>query len=525
MRMSRAAIYARYSTDKQRESSIDDQARVCRARATSLGAEIVTLHADDGVSGSTPVALRHGGKALLADAMAGRFEILFIESLDRLSRDLVEQETIVRRLEHRGLRIVGVSDGYDTSSGASRKLTRGMRGLVNEIYLDDLRTKTHRGLAGQVERGYHAGGLSYGYRSIVGEHGHSLEIDPESARWVRWIFEHYASGWSCQRVAAELNRLGVRSPRGNTWAVSAIYGSPRKGSGIVNNELYRGRYVWNRSQWLKDPDTGKRQRLTRPTSEWQMIERAELRIVDEVLWSAVRTRMRAPRRAGGSVGAGPKPRTLLGGLLRCGKCGGAIIAVDAHHYGCAARKDRGPSVCEGLRARRTTVETRVLSVVRDQLLSPTAIVQMQQRIGTALAARLHDGARVIATRQARLAELGDQIGRLVDAVASTGISVALRQRLLDAESEREALKLSAGNAATLSQLPNDLLARYKRAVTDLRGSLNRYPGRSREILRDLLGEICLRPEGDEIYAEFETRPERILLSGRAASNCGCGDRI
>jgi site-specific DNA recombinase len=523
--MSRAIIYARYSTDKQRESSIADQARVCRARATSLGAAILTLHADDGVSGSTPVALRPGGKALLADAMAGRFDILFIESLDRLSRDLVEQETIVRRLEHRGLRIVGVSDGYDTNSGASRKLTRGMRGLVNEIYLDDLRAKTHRGLSGQVGRGYHAGGLSYGYRSITGEHGHSLEIDPEAACWVRWIFEHYSSGWSCQRVAAELNRQGVRSPRGGTWAVSAIYGSPRKGSGILNNELYRGRYVWNRSQWLKDPDTGKRQRLVRPPAEWQTIERAELRVVDEALWGAARTRMGSPRCTGGSVGAGPKPRTLLGGLLRCGKCGGAVIAVDAHQYGCAARKDRGPSVCEGLRARRTTVETRVLSVVREQLLSPTAIVQMQERIRTALAARSRDSARVIATRHVRITELDRQIERLVDAVASTGMSAALRQRLLDAESERETLKSSPGNVSAVRQVPNDLLARYKRAVTDLRGSLNRDPGRSREILRELLGEIRLQPEGDEIYAEFETRPERIFLSERVASNCGCGDRI
>jgi len=143
--------------------------------------------------------------------MAGRFDILFIESLDRLSRDLVEQEMIIRRLEHRDLRIVGVSDGYDTSSGASLKLTRGMRSLVNEIYLDDLRIKTHRGLAGQVERGYHAGALSYGYRSIAGEHGHSLEIDPESARRVRWIFEHYASGWSCQRVYLRASEMAGRA--------------------------------------------------------------------------------------------------------------------------------------------------------------------------------------------------------------------------------------------------------------------------------------------------------------------------
>lgn len=117
--------------------------------------------------------------------MAGRFDMLLIESLDRLSRDLVEQETIVRRLEHRGLRIIGISDGYDTNFGASRKLTRGRRGLVNEIFLDDRRFETHRGRADQVERGYHAGGLSYGYRSIASEHGHSLAIEPEAARWVR----------------------------------------------------------------------------------------------------------------------------------------------------------------------------------------------------------------------------------------------------------------------------------------------------------------------------------------------------
>src|SRR6202158_511056 len=68
-----AIIYARYSTDKQRETSIEDQARVCRARAEALHLEVVAVHADDELSGSTPVASRPRGKALLADALAGRF--------------------------------------------------------------------------------------------------------------------------------------------------------------------------------------------------------------------------------------------------------------------------------------------------------------------------------------------------------------------------------------------------------------------------------------------------------------------
>lgn len=148
----RAAVYARFSTERQRESSITDQFRLCQAAAEGRGWAVAVRHADEGVSGSTPVASRSGGAALLADVLAGRVEVVVLEGLDRLSRDLVEQETIVRRLEHRGVRIVGVSDGYDSQS-AARKLHRGMRGLINEVYLDDLRAKTHRGLEGQVVRG------------------------------------------------------------------------------------------------------------------------------------------------------------------------------------------------------------------------------------------------------------------------------------------------------------------------------------------------------------------------------------
>jgi DNA invertase Pin-like site-specific DNA recombinase len=161
-----AVIYVRFSTDRQAETSIEDQARICRACAEALQLDVAQIFADQAISGSTPVGQRPGGRKLLEAAIAGRFSVLLLEGLDRLSRDQVEQERIVRRLEHRGVRIVGVSDGYDSAAGA-RKLIRGMRGLVNEIYLDDLRTKTHRGLAGQVRRGFHAGGLSYGYRSVV----------------------------------------------------------------------------------------------------------------------------------------------------------------------------------------------------------------------------------------------------------------------------------------------------------------------------------------------------------------------
>ncbi|MDR0480867.1 MAG: recombinase family protein, partial [Gallionellaceae bacterium] len=280
-----AASYSRYSSDNQRDTSIDDQQRLTDARANAEGWPLVDRFSDAETSASTPMALRAGGKSMLDAALRGDFNVLLIEGLDRCWRDIVDQERTIRRLEHIGVRIIGVSDGYDTRHD-DRELTRGVRGLLNQQYLRDLAKKTHRGLTGQVYRGGNAGGLSYGYRSRPSGAVHVLEIDEEQARWVRWIYQQYASGLSCQKIAASLNAQGARTGRGGTWSVSALYGSPNKGSGILNNELYLGRYVWNRSQWVKDPDTGKRTRTDRPQNEWMRDERPELRIVSDEAWNA-----------------------------------------------------------------------------------------------------------------------------------------------------------------------------------------------------------------------------------------------
>src|SRR5438445_11339811 len=116
----RAAIYARFSTDLQSASSIEDQTRVCRARAESLGYDVVAVHSDRATSGASLVIHRPGGAALLEDALAGRFEALIVEALDRLSRDAVDVQTIIRRLEHRGIRVIGATGDYDTASGRGR---------------------------------------------------------------------------------------------------------------------------------------------------------------------------------------------------------------------------------------------------------------------------------------------------------------------------------------------------------------------------------------------------------------------
>ncbi len=500
--MTRAALYARFSTDKQSEASLGDQHRVCEARAAAEGWTIVARHGDDGVSGATPVAQRAGGRALLADVLARRVDAVVVESLDRISRDQVELERTVRRIEHAGIRIVGVSDGYD-SQAAGRKVIRAVRGIVAELYLDDLRAKTHRGLEGRVLAGCHAGGRSFGYRSVPGPAGHRLEVDETEAAFVREIFDRYGHGQSCQRIAFDFNRRGVRSPRGGTWSVSAIYGAPAKGAGILSNELYVGRYVWNRGQWVKDPDTGKRQRVERPRHEWQIQGRPELRIVTDRQWELVRLRLDGGRLAGGARGKGQRPTTLFGGFLRCGKCGGAMVAVNARQYGCAARKDRGPTVCAGTVALREEVDRRLLAVVRDELAGPARVVELQRAVRALLdEERAARGGDAAAMRE-RLDALDREIGRLVDAVAATGGSPALLERLKAAEAERAELRARPVGADALEVAASAALAAYREKLLDLRTALGRDLAAARTAVAQLIGSARVSAQGDEVWIDLE----------------------
>ena len=114
------------------------------------------------------------------------------------------------------------------------------------------------------------------------------------------MFQWYADGYSPQWIATEFNRRRVLSPgstwnrtsrRRGGWHPSAVGGDPRRGIGILNNEAYVGRRVWNRSRWIKDPD-GKRRQVARPKSEWIVREDESLRIVPEPLWERVKARQR-----------------------------------------------------------------------------------------------------------------------------------------------------------------------------------------------------------------------------------------
>src|SRR5687768_16732465 len=106
----RIAAYARYSSDAQREASLEDQLRNCRTYAQRHGWPEPSVYTDAAVSGAR--LDRPGYRMLLAEA--GRFDVILVDDLSRLSRDSVESAKAVKRLTFAGVRLIGVSDGVDT---------------------------------------------------------------------------------------------------------------------------------------------------------------------------------------------------------------------------------------------------------------------------------------------------------------------------------------------------------------------------------------------------------------------------
>src|SRR5262249_6304230 len=142
---------------------------------------------------------------------------------------------------------------------------------------------------GRVLQGLSGGGLCYGYDLLPGETG-VRRINEEEAAVVRTILRDYAAGLSPRAIARRLNEKDIPGPSGRPGRDTAIRGHFTRGTGILNNELYVGRLVWNRLTYLKDPTGGRRRSRLNPPDQWIIQDVPMLRIVDDALWEAVKAR-------------------------------------------------------------------------------------------------------------------------------------------------------------------------------------------------------------------------------------------
>src|ERR1700739_4316822 len=199
---------------------------------------------------------------------------------------------------------------------------------------EDGAKKVRRGMAGVVRDGRHAGGRAYGYRALPHKPG-ELEIVEDEAAIVREIFARYIAGETPRAIANDLNKRGVRPARGRSWNASTINGNVSRGGGMILNDLYVGRIVWNKVRMIKDPLT--RKRLSRPNSkdQYKIVEAPHLRIVDdETFWAAQAVKVERRRDATPATAQKARaPKRVFSGRIKCGCCGGGMSSNGADRKG------------------------------------------------------------------------------------------------------------------------------------------------------------------------------------------------
>lgn len=322
--MTRVALYARYSNDKQNDKSNEDQIRVCRELAQRNGWTVP----DENIFTDSAISVkdfsfdqRPGCQSLLAGWTRGDFDVILADEFGRFSRHGVEQAQILDKLEkNRRVQMV-TADGIDTRHGGWQ-LQIMLKSMVAQEDIRKLRHFVGRGMQGALERGYMIAAPAFGYdiKRVYDERqkriGTHWVVNEEEARIVHRMYQMREEGSSLHQIAAWLNSEGVhtgRKPRKEKVA----YWRPSRVRNLLTNTIYKGVFVWHGS-------TTHRNRAQKIGVDVvpKYYSRPELRLVSDETWNRCTQKTHSRTGYGGG-------KHYLSGLFTCGHCEGTLV-LSAH---------------------------------------------------------------------------------------------------------------------------------------------------------------------------------------------------
>lgn len=441
--------------------------------------------------------LRPDIRRLLADASAERFDLLIAEGLDRVSRSLRDIAGIYEILRFHGIGMWTAHEGHIT------ELHIAFKGAMNALQLQDMGDKLRRGQSARIAGGFALSACPYGYRitrGVVDAQGRTVngvrEVDPEQAAIVRRIFEEFAGGRGVRNILDGLVADGVPWENGRPWLWRSILGRAILDEGILRNEMYLGRLIYNKRLTLRDPATGKKRYRVQPRSAWTRVEVPHLRIVSDDVWQAVRVRLDAialpaPPKRKLPINMSTHNQRPLTGWVRCGACGSTKSIANATRYVC--NSFRFEKDCRNARGTREAVLLdTVYSALLERITIGADFRPQMVRVFAQQADRSGD-------LHAEEAEIAVQIERYLDAIGAGVEKDAAIVRILDLQNRLRDVREELGRMM-LPNLPSeaDIRSRLRRAVMALRTSSITH---QRAAFGLLLHSVTLTPIADRPKGE------------------------
>lgn len=300
-----AVIYARYSSDKQTEDSIEAQVRACQEYATKNNTNIIGVYADEAVSGKT--ANRAQYQKMLRDCDKGTFDTILIHKYDRIARNLGEHVNLEVKLKDKRVTLVAVAQDFGTSKES--KIMRALMWSLSEYYIDNLAAETRKGHRETALKGLHNGGYApFGY-DVVNQ---TYVINELEAAYVKRMFNAALNREGFTELIEEMNRAGIRGKRGKPIRYPQIYE-------ILHNEKYTGVYVYTQEE---ESDRGNRRAKVNAIRK----ENALPVIISKAQFMEVQQIMKQRKHSG------RKSNYLCSGLVYC-ECGAKMHGMTSKRKG------------------------------------------------------------------------------------------------------------------------------------------------------------------------------------------------
>jgi site-specific DNA recombinase len=519
--------YLRFSDEGSNPRSLDQQLNNVLNRARRDGVFIPWQYvcADAAVSGTLSCRRGYAIAKMLVERRAETGAACFvIDDLSRMSRNTIESLQVGELAEITGVRIIGASDGFD-SSGQQSKIMLPMMSSFNEVFIDQLKSKVKRGMDDAFRRGDNIQPPGVGYRmvpvtnpdgSLVFTHKQTVEkraeVDPEAAEWIRRGAEMIANeGKSPIDVARLFNEQKVGGKQ--TWSDNRV----RK---LYARERLVGREVFRTTKQVRDRRTGKVRYEKLPEAQWLTRESPHLRILSDELAMAVRAKLNLAAQAFGRKAkdfrksvyrADLYPKVLIRPI--CGGCNTPMIlgrssgkyqSFVCHNalHGMKGCKNRGYKTA-GI------IDEAVLRAVAAELFSQRFVAVVTTDVNAILAAAAKRPVGATKKLEQEIANRERQIARLtarLDKVSDAGGLDAIFDKVAEMERELKAKRVELAEQQRLNRRPPVQRIKEKdvtAVLTQLRDLLQSDVGLSAPVLKELVGDVVIESRG----VEGQSRPQ------------------
>jgi site-specific DNA recombinase len=456
----RAAIYARVSTTRQaeRDLSIPDQLAQARKHAKAKGWVVVKEYVEPGASGTT--ANRPLFQQMMADAQGpdSPFDRVIVHSFSRLFRDAFELEFTVRSLRKKDIALVSITQ--ETEDDPMGHLVRQVLALFDEYQSKETAKHTLRAMKENARQGFWNGSVpSYGYKVVdAGIRGdkmkRKLAINEIEANVVRLIYDSYTGAKTglpkgVKATTDWLNRQGYRTRQGRTFSTGLTYR-------ILTGETYAGTHWFNKT----DSRTGK----TKGKSHWVSMPCPA--IISEETFKAVKAQLSArnPKTANSRNISSP---TLLTGLAKCSKCGGAMMLRTGKgqggkiysYYTCSTAALKGKIECSGQSVPMDKLDRLIVEQLTDQVFTPKHVAELLAELNEKKPANTKAINSDIRKLQSDLDDTRKRLDRLYLSIEEgiTELDEDLKTRIGGLKSKREKLNSDIDIAKNPSSIPMEIL--------------------------------------------------------------------